>query len=230
MAVAFSLVIHIAVAVPLFYNLTDNFIFSKSLNKLNLVWVVLETNNNAGAGIVTKVPRPVAGISLNNTVKRTITKDVPEIREATQEVMETSIASGFTGSIISSGYDGGSVAAAAKERVYNSPGSARGGASGGLPAPGRVDAYPLYRENVPPVYPEIARIKGYEGIVLVAAEILPDGRVGNMKIRKSSGYSILDQSAIEAVKPWKFEPAKKSGQPFAVWVELPIKFVLQDAN
>ncbi|PKN05990.1 MAG: energy transducer TonB, partial [Deltaproteobacteria bacterium HGW-Deltaproteobacteria-7] len=47
-----------------------------------------------------------------------------------------------------------------------------------------------------------------------------------IKIRKSSGYAILDQSAIQAVKPWKFEPAKKSGNPFAAWVELPIKFIL----
>jgi protein TonB len=93
-----------------------------------------------------------------------------------------------------------------------------------------VIAYPLYKENTPPVYPEVARVHGYEGIVLVSAEILPDGRVGNMKIRKSSGYAILDQSAIEAVKPWKFEPAKKSGNPFTVWVELPIKFILRNSS
>ncbi|HPR15334.1 MAG TPA: energy transducer TonB, partial [Smithella sp.] len=88
-------------------------------------------------------------------------------------------------------------------------------------------AYPLYRENTPPVYPEMARLRGYEGIVLVFAEILPTGRVGDVKIRKSSGYAILDQSAIQAVKPWKFEPAKKAGNPFTAWVELPIKFMLQ---
>lgn len=88
-------------------------------------------------------------------------------------------------------------------------------------------AYPLYRENTPPVYPEMARLRGYEGIVLVFAEILPTGRVGDVKIRKSSGYAILDQSAIQAVKPWKFEPAKKAGNPFTAWVELPIKFTLQ---
>jgi TonB family protein len=93
---------------------------------------------------------------------------------------------------------------------------------------GNVIAYPLYKENAPPVYPEIARVRGYEGIVLVFAEILPDGRVGKIKIRKSSGYAILDQSAIKAVKPWKFEPAKKSGSPFTAWVELPIKFVLNN--
>jgi len=93
---------------------------------------------------------------------------------------------------------------------------------------GNVIAYPLYKENAPPVYPEIARVRGYEGIVLVFAEILPDGRVGKIKIGKSSGYAILDQSAMTAVKPWKFEPAKKSGSPFTAWVELPIKFTLNN--
>lgn len=89
-----------------------------------------------------------------------------------------------------------------------------------------VIAYPLYKENAPPVYPEIARVRGYEGIVLLSAEILPNGRVGEIKIRKSSGYAILDQSALRAVKPWKFEPAKRAGNPFTAWVELPIKFIL----
>jgi periplasmic protein TonB len=226
-AIAFSLAIHIAVAIPLFYKSSSNFSFSKSLKKINLVWVALETKNNAG--IAKKSLRPVADISTNNTVQRTIAKDAPEIGEAKQEVMGASAAANFTGAAVLSGYDG-SVKATAKEQVSNSSGSAPGEKASSLPAPGIANAYPLYRENVPPVYPEIARIRGYEGIVLVAAEILPDGRVGNMKIRKSSGHAILDQSAVEAVKPWKFEPARKSGKPFAVWVELPIKFVLQDDN
>ncbi len=89
-------------------------------------------------------------------------------------------------------------------------------------------AYPLYRENSPPVYPEIARMRGYEGLVLIFAEILPNGRVGEVKIRKSSGYAILDQSALQAIKPWKFEPARKAGNPFTAWVELPIKFILKN--
>ena len=89
-------------------------------------------------------------------------------------------------------------------------------------------ASPLYRENNPPVYPVLAKLRGYEGVVLVYAEILPDGRVGSTEVSKSSGYTILDKSAIEAVKLWKFEPAKKAGKPFAVRVKLPIKFVLHD--
>lgn len=89
-------------------------------------------------------------------------------------------------------------------------------------------AYPVYGENMPPVYPEIARIRGYEGVVLIAAEILSNGHVGEARISKSSGYSILDQAALEAIKPWRFEPAKKSGRPFTMWVEVPVKFVLKN--
>jgi protein TonB len=220
-------VIHIALAVTLFYKLSANFSFSKSLNKINLVWVALETKKNAG--IAEKSLRPVADILPNNTEQRAVAKDAQEIGDAEQEVAGASAAASSTGAVILSENDG-AVAATAKEQVYNSSGIAPGETASSMPAPVIADAYPLYRENVPPVYPEIARIRGYEGIVLVAAEILPDGSVGKMKIRKSSGYAILDQSAAEAVKPWKFEPAKKSGKPFVVWVELPIKFVLQDDN
>jgi protein TonB len=92
------------------------------------------------------------------------------------------------------------------------------------------DSHPLYVENPPPGYPEIARQQGYEGVVLVGAEILTNGRVGEAVIRKSSGYAVLDQSAIEAVKTWKFEPAKKSGIPYRTWAELPVKFVISNHN
>jgi protein TonB len=92
------------------------------------------------------------------------------------------------------------------------------------------DSQPLYRENPPPGYPEIARQQGYEGVVLVGAEILVNGHVGETLIRKSSGYAVLDQSAIQAVKTWKFEPAKKSGIPYKTWAELPVKFVISNHN
>lgn len=89
-------------------------------------------------------------------------------------------------------------------------------------------AYPRYRENPPPGYPETARQRGYEGVVLIAVEILTDGRVGKAVIRQSSGYAILDHTAVAAVRDWKFVPAKKSGVPYKTWAELPIKFVIRE--
>ena len=89
-------------------------------------------------------------------------------------------------------------------------------------------AYPRYRENPPPGYPETARQRGYEGVVLIAVEILTDGRVGKAVVRQSSGYAILDHTAVAAVRDWKFVPAKKSGVPYKTWAELPIKFVIHE--
>lgn len=89
-------------------------------------------------------------------------------------------------------------------------------------------AYPRYHENPPPGYPETARQRGYEGVVLVAVEILTDGRVGKAVVRQSSGYAILDHTAVAAVRDWKFVPAKKSGVPYKTWAELPIKFVIHE--
>ena len=91
-------------------------------------------------------------------------------------------------------------------------------------------AVPRYRENTHPVYPSIARMRGYEGIVLLSVEIFANGRVGRLNIKKSSGYAVLDRSALEAVRTWKFEPAKKADIPLTVTVDIPIRFSLDGHN
>jgi TonB family protein len=225
LAIVFSASIHIAVGLILLPDLSNKSIFTGRLNHLNLFWVALETKNDAGPAAT--IPRPAAVLPPDASEIVPIQK-TPVIGETGQGAAQIPEGTGLAGAVTLAGH-GGSVKAV-KEQTYNLSGVAAGETAGNLSAPGGTSAYPLYRENKPPVYPEIARIRGYEGIVLVAVEILPDGRVGNMKIRKSSGYAILDQSAVEAVKPWKFEPARKQGKPFAIWVELPIKFVLHDDN
>jgi len=91
-------------------------------------------------------------------------------------------------------------------------------------------AVPRYRENTPPAYPSIARMRGYEGMVLLAAEIFTDGGVGSLKVKKSSGYEVLDRSAVKAVKAWKFEPGTRLGKPVNMWVDVPVKFILKDTE
>lgn len=95
------------------------------------------------------------------------------------------------------------------------------------PAAVSTMARPRYRENASPVYPPEARLRGQQGIVVVHAEILPEGRAGVLKIKISSGYTLLDQSALAAVRSWKFEPARKMGMPVTVSVDVPIRFVLK---
>ena len=222
-AVCFSLLIHFAVAALLVFGLSGNLISSPKLNGINLVWVSLdaESNNNGAAIQNDRLEQPSSAV-----VRATHKPANNEKSESKPEAAPILEAKELTNNITLAKYD--LSGQGTKEQSKNITGHSTNKTTGDTSNLNTVIAYPLYRENAPPAYPEIARVRGYEGIVLVSAEILPDGRVGNMKIRKSSGYAILDQSAIEAVKPWKFEPAKKSGNPFTVWVELPIKFILHN--
>jgi len=87
-------------------------------------------------------------------------------------------------------------------------------------------AAPKYGENPKPFYPMEARDKGYQGDVVVKVEVLPNGQVGEVEVDKSSGYDILDQSAVTTVKKWRFIPARKGGVAIPCWVNIPIKFRL----
>lgn len=88
-------------------------------------------------------------------------------------------------------------------------------------------ARPRYDRSPKPRYPKIARRKGYEGVVVLKVEILPNGRVGKVRIKRSCGHDILDKSALKAVKKWRFIPAKREGDPMRIWAEIPIKFELE---
>jgi TonB family protein len=88
-------------------------------------------------------------------------------------------------------------------------------------------ARPRYAENPKPLYPEEAKKKRYEGEVVLRVEVLISGRVGQIEIKKSSGYELLDRSALTAVRQWRFLPAKKDEVPIPLWVNIPIKFQLQ---
>ncbi|MGA2781626.1 MAG: energy transducer TonB [Smithella sp.] len=222
-AVCFSLLIHLAVVAFLVFGLSNNLISLPKLSGINLVWISLETKDINSSIPIQKGYLEQPSPFLERAATKMANTERPESKLEAAQILA---ANELTNTITLAKYDVSGTGI--KEQSHNTTGYSANQITGDKSNLNTVIAYPLYRENAPPVYPEIARVRGYEGIVLVFAEILPDGRVGNMKIRKSSGYAILDQSAIEAVKPWKFEPAKKSGNPFTVWVELPIKFILHN--
>jgi protein TonB len=56
---------------------------------------------------------------------------------------------------------------------------------------------------------------------------LENGRVGEVQIELSAGHPDLDQAAAEAIQKWRFEPARRGQQPVAVWLRMPVKFVLR---
>ena len=92
---------------------------------------------------------------------------------------------------------------------------------------GGAGAPPRYAENPKPPYPQEARTKGYHGEVLLRVEVLSNGKVGQIEVKRSSGYEMLDHSALSTVKQWKFIPAKRGEDAVSLWVNIPIKFQLQ---
>jgi protein TonB len=125
----------------------------------------------------------------------------------------------------------GSVAATTAARGSSAADAARGQRKEGAASQeGYSEAMPRYRENRPPVYPGKARQRGYEGDVLIAAEVRADGRIGTVRVTRTSGYPTLDESALEAVKMWRFEPARRLWSAVNVWVEIPIRFKLSQSD
>lgn len=78
------------------------------------------------------------------------------------------------------------------------------------------------RHKVEPTYPEAARQAKVQGVVVLDVVIGRDGTV--MGMRRVSGPEELAQSAIDAVRWWRFEPYPVNGQPTAVETALAVEF------
>lgn len=89
-----------------------------------------------------------------------------------------------------------------------------------------TQARPGYFRNPPPVYPEEARRQGREGLVLLRVTVNDEGKPESINILQSSGFVLLDDAAISAVKEWKFKPARFNGIPVESQVEVPMQFKL----
>lgn len=80
-----------------------------------------------------------------------------------------------------------------------------------------------------PDYPPASRRAGEAGTVTLAAYVLETGKVGEIKIVKSSGFEKLDQAAVQEVqRNWRFVPGKEDGKPVAMWHTFQVTFRLTD--
>ena len=86
-----------------------------------------------------------------------------------------------------------------------------------------------YLSNPAPQYPRISRRLGEEGSVLLRVLVAQSGDANTVEVEKGSGSDRLDEAALEAVKKWKFIPAKRNNQPISAYVLVPIKFSLQNS-
>ncbi|MBW3516532.1 MULTISPECIES: energy transducer TonB [Shewanella] len=87
-------------------------------------------------------------------------------------------------------------------------------------------AKPLFAAAPPqPTYPKIARKKGLEGTATIEVMFNELGEQLALTLVKSSGFSLLDQAALDAVENWQFAaPAQRLASHYKVRV--PIRFAL----
>lgn len=92
-------------------------------------------------------------------------------------------------------------------------------------SPPRFDA--AYLHNPPPQYPLQARRLRAQGTVLLRVEVSAAGIAQQVRVEHSSGWPMLDDAALDAVKRWRFEAARRGSEAVAAWVLVPIEFYLR---
>ncbi len=83
-----------------------------------------------------------------------------------------------------------------------------------------------YLNNPAPLYPSAARRLRLEGTVLLRVQVSAEGAPQQIQIEQSSGSSLLDEAAINAVREWSFIPSRLGGEAIAAAVVIPIRFRL----
>jgi len=122
---------------------------------------------------------------------------------------------------------GGDDVITAPPSVSIGEGEGEGGSAVVVPAIVNVRADPRHPFSQPP-YPPTDRREGNQGSVDVEIYVLANGRVGDARIVKSSGFERLDQVTLEeARRSWRMLPAMRDGEPFAQWHRLRVVFKLK---
>lgn len=85
-----------------------------------------------------------------------------------------------------------------------------------------------YLSNPKPNYPHQARLRRQEGLVVLSVRVTADGVPVEVRVKRSSNFELLDESALRAVRHWRFTPARKGNRATASQIEVPIRFAMTD--
>ena len=93
----------------------------------------------------------------------------------------------------------------------------------------KADSRPYHLQNPRPVYPALARRRGMQGRVILNVRVNASGTVDTVSILKSSGFRVLDISALNCVRKWRFIPARRGDKNISSLVQVPVRFSLKDS-
>jgi TonB family protein len=98
----------------------------------------------------------------------------------------------------------------------------------GGPLSSGANEVPSYYRNPPPPYPEECRKLKEEGLVVIRTEVDAEGKVAAESLMQSSGFPLLDETALKTVQGWQFKPARIAGLAVSTSVNIPVRFRLKD--
>jgi periplasmic protein TonB len=160
-----------------------------------------------------------------------VPQDVPQVSDvaSSEEEADAGVPGGVVGGVKGGVVGGvvGGVKGGVAGGVVDGMVGGQGGGTGDTPVRvgGNVKA-PVIVTRVDPVYTEIARRARIQGIVIIEAVIDRNGNVTEARILKALPMG-LDQSALNAVKQWKFRPGTLNGNPVPVYYNLTVNFQVQ---
>jgi len=86
------------------------------------------------------------------------------------------------------------------------------------------------KTRVEPTYPPASRRAGEEGTVRLKVLVDETGRPKDVEVAQSSGFTRLDDAAMQAVRRWRFQAARDASGPISAWTQVAITFKLTDAK
>jgi protein TonB len=92
-----------------------------------------------------------------------------------------------------------------------------------IPVGGNVQRASLIRQ-VQPIYPPLAKQARIQGTVRLHAIIAKDGTIQQLEVM--SGHALLQQSALDAVRQWRYRPTLLNGEPVEVDTTIDVIFTL----
>ncbi len=105
--------------------------------------------------------------------------------------------------------------------VPDGPPAATGPARAGMGGASK----PVKTVHIQPEYPAIAKRAKFEGTVFLDLLVDDKGNVVEHKVIRGAPMG-LTESAVEAVRQWKYSPAMMNGQPISVWLNVSVRFTL----
>jgi protein TonB len=116
-----------------------------------------------------------------------------------------------------------------QQPVLTSPldvGAGSTGETGSGPVISELQVDPAY--FVAPNYPPRSVALDEEGTVQLLIFVTPDGRVGDVRVSRSSGYPRLDNAAMRTARmKWRFRPRTQDGVPVGAWGTYAVRFELK---